>query len=446
VCTPDNLAYLIYTSGSTGRPKGVMIEHRSAVALVSWAHTVFSAEDLAGVLASTSICFDLSVFELFVPLSRGGTVILAQDALELPQLAAASSVSLVNTVPSAMRELLRLGGLPSSVRTVNLAGEPLPTSLVQQIYAQTGVSQVFDLYGPSETTTYSSFALRTAEAPATIGRPIANTQLYVLDQHRQPVPIGVPGELFIGGEGVARGYLGRPELTAERFIANPFGDGRLYRTGDLVRYRSDGTLEYLGRTDHQVKIRGFRIELGEIEAALTAHSLIEQAVVVAREDTPGQKRLLAYLVPTDGLVPSTAELRAFLRERLPEYMLPAVFMELAALPLTPNGKVDRKALPAPEGRPELEAVYVAPRDEAEAMLADIWAEVLRLDKVGIHDNFFELGGDSISSIRVISRVRQAFEAEIPIRALFEAPTIAQLAEQVELSAIDAILAARGASE
>ena len=259
-----NLAYVLYTSGSTGRPKGVAITHRSAVALVTWARDIFSPAERAGVLASTSLCFDLSVFELFLPLSWGGKVILAEIVLQLPRLPAAQKVTLINTVPSAMTELLSLEGVPDSVRTVNLAGEPLPTVLVQQLYAHTPVTRVCDLYGPSEDTTYSTYAERQSMEPATIGRPIANTQVYLLDVHLHPVPVGFPGELYLGGSGLARVYLHRADLTAERFIPHPFSDvpgARLYRTGDMARYLPDGNLEFLGRLDHQVKIRGFRIEL-----------------------------------------------------------------------------------------------------------------------------------------------------------------------------------------
>ncbi|MEG4408869.1 amino acid adenylation domain-containing protein [Microcoleus sp. MON2_D5] len=297
----DNLAYVIYTSGSTGKPKGVAIEHRNAVALLDWAKQVFNPDDLAGVLASTSICFDLSVFELFVPLSWGGKVILAENALHLPALSAALDVTLINTVPSAIAELLRMDGIPSSVRTVNLAGEPLPNKLVQQVYEHNTVQKVFNLYGPSEDTTYSTYTLvkKGGNEPPPIGRPIANTQVYILDAQKQLVPIGVPGELYIGGAGLARGYLNRPELTADRFIPNPFSNesgSRLYKTGDLARYLPDGNIEFLGRIDHQVKIRGFRIELGEIEASLQQHPDVRQAVAIAREDVPGDKRLVAYIV------------------------------------------------------------------------------------------------------------------------------------------------------
>ena len=286
----ENLAYVIYTSGFTGRPKGVAIAHRSAVALLDWAQSLFTDEELGGVLASTSICFDLSVFELFAPLVSGGKVILCQNVLELPTVAAIADVRLVNTVPiSAMRELLRAGGVPGSVRTVNLAGEPLGPSLVKQVCELGNVERLFDLYGPTEDTVYSTFALRNSADPATIGRPIANTRTYILDPYLNPVPVGVAGELYIGGSGLARGYLNCFDLTAEKFIPNPFSDelgARLYRTGDLARYFRDGNIEILGRTDQQVKIRGFRIEPGEIEALLSRHPHVRDSVIVA----PGMTR------------------------------------------------------------------------------------------------------------------------------------------------------------
>ena len=310
--TPHNLAYVIYTSGSTGKPKGVAIEHRSPVTLIDWALDFFPDTParaaktsrlpglFKGTLFSTSICFDLSVFELFVPLSCGGKVILAENALHLSTLPAANEVTLINTVPSAIAALLRANSIPPSVETVILAGEPLKTSLVEQIYQQKKIKQVFDLYGPSEDTTYSTHALRRPNGRATIGRPIANTQIYLLDSYLQPVPLGVPGQIYIGGDGLARGYLNRPELTAERFIPNPFGDApgtRLYNTGDLARYRPDGKLEFLGRIDDQVKIRGYRIELGEIEAVLSQHPAVRENVVVVNDAPSGGKRLLGYVVP-----------------------------------------------------------------------------------------------------------------------------------------------------
>jgi amino acid adenylation domain-containing protein len=318
---PDSLAYVIYTSGSTGRPKGVAIEHRSTVALLQWAQTVYGPGELAGVLASTSICFDLSVFELFLPLSVGGTVVIPEDALQLAGGRWETELSLINTVPSAMAELVRLECIPPSVRVVNLAGEPLSQTLVQQLYEQVGIERVYDLYGPSEDTTYSTFALRSATEAATIGRPIANTQVYLLDGLLQPVPVGVAGELYLGGAGLARGYLNRPDLTAEKFIANPYGEAgtRLYWTGDVARYLPDGKLQYLGRSDQQVKVRGYRIELGEIEAALNEHPAVRESVVIAREDEPGDKRLVAYVVPVTNNDGAPAQAEALHAEQLSQW-------------------------------------------------------------------------------------------------------------------------------
>ncbi|MGQ0704096.1 MAG: amino acid adenylation domain-containing protein, partial [Gemmatimonadales bacterium] len=299
--TPADLGYIIYTSGSTGKPKGVAIEHRNAVAFLEWARTVFAADELAGVLASTSLCFDLSIFEVFAPLVTGGAVVVVENVLELAGLRSPHPVTLVNTVPSAMTELLRSGGIPSTVRTVNLAGEPLSTALVRELYGLGHVERVYDLYGPSETTTYSTFTLRSATAPATIGRPIANTTVYVLDEHGEPVPIGAAGELYIGGAGVARGYLNRTELTAQRFVPDRFAgtpDARMYRTGDKVRWKAGGQLEFLGRVDQQVKVRGYRIELGEIEHALGSHPAVREAAVVVH-DASGDRRLVAYVVPAE---------------------------------------------------------------------------------------------------------------------------------------------------
>ncbi|MBO9998896.1 MAG: amino acid adenylation domain-containing protein [Cyanobacteria bacterium SID2] len=546
---PTNLAYAIYTSGSTGKPKGVAIEHRNTIALVEWASEVFPPEDLAGVLASTSICFDLSVFELFVPLSYGGKVILAQNALHLPTLPSAKDVTLINTVPSAIAELLRSHSIPASVRTVNLAGEPLPNPLVQQIYEQTQAQQVFNLYGPSEDTTYSTYALvpRESNEPPSIGRPIRNTQVYLLDDRKQPVAPGEVGELYVGGSGIARGYLNRPELTAERFVPNLFATAkgkrstsRLYKTGDLARYRSSGDLEYLGRIDHQVKIRGFRIELGEIEAALWQHPEVRTAVAIVRDDLQGDRQLVAYVVseltperlPLEGsalmvtnrpdeidravevttvtlscngvelanvpecqagqrvrlrlslpavdcndselllsgrvtqwqddraeiqfdlkseeqslLIQSVTHLlethghisslqrsianrlRRFLQQRLPDYMVPNRFVLIPALPLMPNGKVDRRSLPAPKSI--VDNTRTAPQTATEAALALIWADVLGLEQVGIHDSFLDLGGHSLLAARLVSRIRDAFQVELPLRYLFELPTVHELAERLE---------------
>jgi amino acid adenylation domain-containing protein len=434
-----DLAYVIYTSGSTGRPKGVAIEHRSPVALVRWAVEAFAPGELAGVLASTSICFDLSIFEIFVPLAAGGAVVLAENALQLPELPDAGRVTLVNTVPSAMTELLRSGGLPPSLCTVNLAGEPLPASLVRALYAETGVGRVLNLYGPSEDTTYSTWALvDRGDAVPPIGRPVAGSRAYVVDCGLRPLPAGAPGELLLAGAGLARGYLDRPELTAERFLPDPFGERpgqRLYRTGDLVRHRRDGELEFLGRIDHQVKVRGFRIELGEVEACLLAHPAVREAVVVAREDVPGDRRLIAYLAAAQGGAPAPAELRAFLAQRLPSFSVPADFVILPELPLTPNGKVDRRALPAPQRNAAGGNLPGLHRSSVEAILSGIWCEVLRLPAVAGDDSFFELGGHSLLAAQVASRVREALGTDLPLRSVFQNPTLSGFAAEVERLAI-----------
>ncbi len=428
-----DLAYVIYTSGSTGTPKGVCIHHRNTVTLLYWAREQFDAQCLQGVLASTSICFDLSVFELFVPLSWGGTVILAENALALPTLPAAEHVRLINTVPSAMAELVRSGSVPASVRVVNLAGEALQRSLVHDLFALPHIQRVCNLYGPTEDTTYSTWADLAAQddGAVPIGRPIANTQVYLLDAHLQLVPIGVTGELYLGGAGIAQGYLHRPELTAERFIAHPFSDepgARLYRTGDLARYRDDGTLDYLGRRDQQVKIRGYRIEVGEIESVLLQHPTVQDAVVVAHEENPTQYRLIAYIVSATETLFSDAQLRAYVQERLPSYMLPSLFVPLDVLPLTPNGKVDRRALPNPEIDRTLQ-IFIAPHTAIEQKLATIWSKVLGVTPISVHDNFFALGGDSILSIQIVSRAHQAGLTITP-KQLFQAPTIAELATMI----------------
>ncbi|MBE9004879.1 amino acid adenylation domain-containing protein [Fortiea sp. LEGE XX443] len=423
--TVNNLAYVIYTSGSTGRPKGVAIEHHSTVALIDWSRTVFLSADLASVLASTSICFDLSVFEIFVPLSYGGTVLLVENILSLLTLAARQKVTLINTVPSAIAALLKEQAIPTSVRTINLAGEPLLNKLVQQLYELENIHNVLNLYGPSEDTTYSTYTLipRTNQETISIGRPIANTQIYILDQQLQLVPIGIVGELYIGGLGLARGYWNIPELTKEKFIINPFlPENRLYKTGDLARYRADGTIEFLGRIDHQVKLRGFRIELGEIETVVAQHPNVRETVVIANEN-----RLIAYVVTT--AIFSVNELRNFLKEKLPEYMFPSAFIVLEALPLTPNGKVDRRALPAPDKlRPELANNYQAPQSEVEKTIAKVWKQVLQLEKVGIHDNFFDLGGHSLLVVQVNNKLREILQWDLSVVEIFQNPTIKLLAE------------------
>jgi amino acid adenylation domain-containing protein len=433
----EQLAYVIYTSGSTGRPKGVAIEHRSAIAFLQWALTQFTPQQLSGTLFSTSLCFDLSVFEIFAPLSIGATIIMAENALQLPQLPYAGEVTLINTVPSAMAELIRIGCVPAGAQTVNLAGEALPGSLVERIYQTTEALQVFNLYGPTEATTYATCEAtpRDLEGNPSIGRPIANTQIYILNDALQPTPVGVTGELYIGGAGLARGYLNQPALTAERFTPNPFGSKageRIYRTGDLARFLPDGRIEYLGRSDQQVKIRGFRIELGEIEAVLLTHPAVSSAVVAPQDAQDGQKNLVAYLTDADSERPSIAQLRAYLRTRLPEHMTPNYYVWLTQLPLTPNGKINRRALPEPQwSRLQPREHYLAPRTPIETALADIWRQVLKIEQVGVEDDFFELGGHSLLATQIASRVKASLRVELSLSVLFESSTIARLAEIVE---------------
>ena len=431
--TARNLAYVIYTSGSTGWPKGTAIEHRSATILSQWARESFEPEAFAGTLALTSICFDLSIFELFVPLHWGGKVIIVRDVPHLSQVPATHQVTLINTVPSAMDELLQLNYLPASAYVVNLAGEPLQKRLVQQVYERKSVKQVFNLYGPTEDTTYSTWGLmkRDAHESPTVGRPISNTQGYVLDRRGRPLPVGIPGELHLGGMGLARGYLGRPDLTAEKFIPDPFSvepGARMYRTGDLARFLSDGRIDFLGRIDLQVKIRGYRIELGEVEAVLNEYPLVKTCVVVAREEADDDKRLVAYIVAREGQEPGYLELRNFLRTRLLEHMIPSAFVLLDEMPLTPNGKINRRALPAPEVlRPEIEQRYIAPRNDIEVTLVELWQEVLGINPIGVSDNFFDVGGHSLKATRLLSKVHSIFRTQLPLSVVFEATTVEALA-------------------
>jgi amino acid adenylation domain-containing protein len=428
---PSNLAYVLFTSGSTGRPKGVAIEHHSAATFVHWAQQAFEAQELAGVLLSTSICFDLSVFEMFAPLSVGGKVIIADNALFLPSLPAKGEVTLINTVPSAMAELLRMSSVPESVTTVNLAGEALPEALVEQIYANTNASRVYNLYGPTEDTTYSTYTLVPRGATVTVGRPLANSQAYILDAERKPVPIGVPGELFLAGEGLARGYCGRPDLTCERFVPNPFDESpgaRMYRTGDLARFLPDGNIDYLGRIDHQVKLRGFRIELGEIEAVLLEHPDVERVVVVVREDRPGDKRLVAYLVPRAGRAIDIMAIRTHLEQSVPGYMVPSAFVKLNTLPMTDNGKVNRRALPPPDWFRDEVTDRKPPADQLELMLVRVWERVLGISSIGVDDNFFDIGGHSLLAVRLLSEVEKVVGRKVPLASLFRGSTVASQAK------------------
>jgi amino acid adenylation domain-containing protein len=441
--TPRHLAYVIYTSGSTGEPKGVAIEHRNTVNFICWAREAFDAQQLQHTLFGTSLSFDLAVYECLVPLSMGAAVHLVDNVLQAPGVA---QVTLINTVPSALAALLQQPqGVPASVGTVNLAGEPLKRALVVQLFEQTQVQRVCNLYGPSETTTYSTWVQmeRSGGFEPHIGRPIANTRIYVLDRHGQPVPVGAAGEIHIGGAGVARGYLNRPELTAERFVEDPFHGGRMYRTGDLGRWLPGGNIEYLGRSDQQVKIRGFRIELGEIEAQLSKQPGVREAAVLAREDSPGDRRLVAYVVGQPGAPPDVPGLRQALAKVLPEHMVPAAYMVLEALPLTPNGKLNRKALPAPDGAAYARREYEAPQGPMEGALAQVWTELLRLDQVGRHDHFFDLGGHSLLAVQMIGRLRQRVGRELALADLFAQPVLQELAgllDRAPASTLPAIVA------
>ena len=452
---PENLAYVIYTSGSTGKPKGVMISQR---ALLNFLSAMVAAPGIgkSDVMAAvTSLSFDIAGLEIYLPLLVGARIVLlpravALDGNSLRQRLEAIGASVMQATPSTWR-LLHQAGWDGVGLKVLCGGEALPVDLARVLTA--GSVEVWNLYGPTETTIWSTTSQLGQNGTVNIGRPIWNTQVYVLDGRLDSVPVGVAGELYIGGVGLARGYLRRAGLTAERFVASPFGDGdRLYRTGDLVRYLADGNLECLGRIDHQVKIRGVRIELGEVEASLRSCPGVGQAVVVAREDAPGEKRLVAYVVGSAGGTPASFDLRAHVKGSLPVYMVPSAFVALDKLPLTPNGKIDRQALPPPEADAVVRGEYVAPRTPVEEVLAGIWSEVLRVERVGIDDNFFELGGHSLLGMRVVAGMREALAVELPLRALFEAPTVCDLAGRVEdmrragvgLTAPTLVVQARGA--
>jgi len=433
-----DLAYVLYTSGSTGRPKGVEVTHRSAVALLDWAAGVFEPDELAGVLAATSISFDLSVFEIFLPLSRGGTVILARDVLALPGLPAAEEVTLINTVPSALAELLRAGALPPRIRTVCLAGEALPQALAAAVLARDPAPRLWNLYGPTEATTYSTAArIDDAAGPPPIGRPIAGTRAYLLDPALGLVPAGAPGEIFLAGAGLARGYLDRPERTAEAFLPDPFSaepGARMYRTGDFARRRPDGALEHLGRLDAQAKVRGVRIEPGEVEAALERHPDVHRAVVAARRlagEREGERQLVAWVVPRGAVALASEELRGWLAERLPAALVPAAWMMLPELPLTPTGKVDRAAPPAPRrtgGDRRSRRPLSTPVEES---LGALWEHLLGAETPGADDDFFALGGHSLLALRLAARVRDAFGVDLSLPTVLEARTLGALADRVE---------------
>jgi len=436
--TPDSLAYVIYTSGSTGKPKGTCIPHRAVVRLVRNTNYVsLTARDV--FLQFAPISFDASTFEIWGCLLNGGRLVVAPPFTpsleELGQWIQKHEVTTLWLTAALFQQMAEynLQSL-NRVRQLLAGGETLPAAQVRKVVANLKGCQLINGYGPTENTTFTCCYPVKDSSPlgrsVPIGRPIANTQVYVLDRHRQPVPVGVPGELYIGGDGLAQGYLNQPELTAKQFVSNPFNGkpgARLYRSGDLARWLPDGNLEFLGRIDHQVKIRGFRIELGEIESVLAGHPGVREAVVVLREDVPGDKRLVAYLTPKAEARPGASELRGLLQAKLPEYMVPSAFVILERLPRSPNGKVDPKALPKPEfgsAAPE----FVPPRTPTETALAKIWCEVLGLKQVGVHDNFFDLGGHSLLAMRLVSQIKRDLKFGLPVRTLFRHPTIEELAK------------------
>jgi len=433
---PENLAYVIYTSGSTGKPKGVQIPHSAVVNFLSTMRQIPGLVKEDVLLSVTTLSFDIAALELYLPLIVGSRLVLVNrevisDGTQLLKQLVSNDVTVMQATPATWRMLIAAGWEGKNRIKVLCGGEALDSSLAYQLLERS--KEVWNLYGPTETTIWSAAqkvnSQEQQQGVSYIGRPIANTQFYILDERQELVPIGVSGELHIGGAGLARGYWHRPDLTGEKFIPSPFESGkRLYKTGDLARYLSNGKIEFLGRIDHQVKIRGFRIELGEIEALLKQHSQIRETVVIAREDIPNDCRLVAYIVTHENVTLSVNELRGFLKEKLPDYMLPSAFVVLEALPLTPNGKVDRRALPVPDSlRPTLTTTYQVPQSQMEQQIAKLWQEVLHIDRVGIHDNFFDLGGHSLLMLKVNHKLRAILQRDISVVTMFQNPTIYSLA-------------------
>jgi amino acid adenylation domain-containing protein len=452
----ESTAYVLYTSGSTGRPKGVSITHRAVNRLVRRTNYIDIQTD-DHVAQSSSFSFDAAAFEIWGALLNGALlVVLPKEVLLAPQRLAEeireAKISILFLTTALFNQFADdIPGAFRSLRYLLFGGEAADPFRVRRVLEESQLSgRLINLYGPAENTTLTTWhrveAVPTEATSIPIGRPVANTQVYILDNELQPVPVGVAGEIYIGGEGLARGYPGRAELTAEKFIPNPFGmyaGARLYRTGDLGRYLETGEIEFLGRRDYQVKIRGFRVELGEIEAALKRYSGVKDAVVVMNENATDDKRLIAYLVADDeDGMHGTGELRAFLRERLPSYMIPNVFVALERLPLTANGKVDRRALPAPvTAWQEEDERYIAPQTELEHSVVAIWREVLGAERIGVHDNFFDLGGHSLLIVRVHNKLRETLRREIPIVELFRHPTVTALSEYLgakEQPALEAV--------
>ena len=440
---PGNTAYVIYTSGSTGTPKGVMVQHGSLLNYLLWARDSLLTDGVDYLPAITSLGFDASLKQILGPLLIGGTVYLLAEHLTDPGkifgFGSSKKRMALNCVPSLWRQLVEdmeknPDGVPGNLDQLWLGGESCTPDLIERSLRIFPDLKISNLYGPTEATANAVYAERISPEHLYIGKPIANTKAFVLDVHLQPVPVGVTGELYIGGKALARGYWNKPELTAEKFIPDPFSNEagtRLYRTGDLVGWRADGEIEYVGRSDNQIKLRGFRIELEEIEAVLTQHDAVRQAAVVVQE-TGEDKKLIAYVVPADGVPLQTAALRSYVQQRLPEYMTPAAFVELASLPLSAHGKVDRKALPRWEYT-RAQSEYEHPHTPTEELVAGIWSEVLGIEKIGIHNNFFELGGHSLLAMQVTSRLRSALQVELPFSDIFEAPTISRLATQIALN-------------
>ncbi|MBV9388117.1 MAG: amino acid adenylation domain-containing protein [Chroococcidiopsidaceae cyanobacterium CP_BM_ER_R8_30] len=443
--TASSLAYTIYTSGSTGQPKGVMIAHHGICNQLYWRQTTFSLTAADRVLQTISLSFDPSVWQIFWPLSFGAQLYLARpggqrDSAYLVKLIAQQQITVIALVPSMLRLFLQEKDLDTCkcLKHVSCGGEPLPSELIERFFARLNLDNVLhNVYGPTEASIDATFwtcSRNTHHRIAPIGRPIANTQIYLLDSQLQTVPLGTAGEIHIGGVGLALGYFNRPELTAEKFIRNPFSNdlgARLYKTGDLARYLPDGKIEFLGRIDYQVKIRGFRIELEEIEAAISQHPDVRQSVVVVREDIPGAQRLVAYIVLSQARVFTVGVLRRFLQEKLPEYMLPSACVVLETLPLTPNGKIDRRALPVPSQPHALESAFVAPQNPLEFQLKEIWEQVLGIQPIGVKNNFFELGGNSLQAVRLMTQIEEIFNKKLPLVTFFQAPTVEQLANVLQ---------------
>jgi amino acid adenylation domain-containing protein len=463
--TPDNIAYVIYTSGSTGKPKGVQVLHRGVVNFLSSMaqQPGIAAADI--LLSVTTLSFDIAVLELFLPLTVGARVVLltraaAMDGRKLAKTIAELGITIMQATPATWRLLLEAGWAGNQQMKILSGGEAISRELAAELLEKGAA--LWNLYGPTETTIWSAVSQVIAdERRVSIGKPIANTEIYILDALLQPVPIGVAGELHIGGVGLAQGYLKRPDLTAEKFIPNPFSEiagARIYKTGDLARYLPNGTIECLGRLDFQVKVRGFRIELGEIESVLVSHPTVQQAVVIVREDVPGDKRLVGYIVALPNQMPTTPELRSLLKENVPEYMVPSAFVFLDVLPLTPNGKVDRKALPAPD-LSELESIHfrrtngshsasetaqggpdrptlIAPQDDLDLQLIKIWEKVLHTAPIQMNDNFFELGGHSLLAISLLNEIVKTYKKELPLSALFQSPTVEKLASTLRSEGCD----------